>query len=62
MIKNAKSLYVYNVLHHNAYKLYSVYRSMQNTTIQISIKTKEALEKLGKKGQTYDEIIQELLT
>ena len=32
-----------------------------NTTIQISLDTKKALEKRGKKGDTYDDIIQELL-
>lgn len=31
------------------------------TTISVSRKTKDALEKLGKKGQTYDDVIQELL-
>lgn len=32
-----------------------------NTTIQISLDTKKGLEKRGKKGDTYDDIIQELL-
>jgi len=32
-----------------------------NTTIQISLETKKALEKLGKKGDTYNDIIQGLL-
>lgn len=34
---------------------------MGNTTIQISTETKEKLDERGKKGQTYDQIIQELL-
>lgn len=33
----------------------------ENTTIQISVDTKKELDKLGKKGDTYDQIIQELL-
>jgi hypothetical protein len=32
-----------------------------NTTISISLETKKALDKRGNKGDTYDEIIQELL-
>lgn len=35
--------------------------SMGNTTIQISTETKKKLDDRGKKGQTYDEILQELL-
>ena len=31
------------------------------TTIQISIETREELQKRGKKGDTYDDIIRELL-
>jgi len=31
------------------------------TTIQISIETREELQKRGKKGDTYDSIIKELL-
>jgi hypothetical protein len=35
---------------------------METTTIQVTVKTRDALEKRGKKGQTFDDIIQELLT
>lgn len=31
------------------------------TTIQVSKETREELKNLGKKGQTYDEIIQKLV-
>jgi predicted CopG family antitoxin len=31
------------------------------TTIQISTETKEELQKRGKKGDTYDDVIRELL-
>ena len=31
------------------------------TSIAVSVKTKDQLSALGKKGQTYDDIIQELL-
>lgn len=31
------------------------------TTISISLETKKALDKLGKKGDSYDDILQELL-
>ena len=34
---------------------------MQQTTIQISKETREKLKKVGRKGQTYDEIIENLL-
>ena len=34
---------------------------MQQTTIQISKETREKLKKVGRKGQTYDEIIEKLL-
>ena len=34
---------------------------MEFTTIAVSKKTKDELDKRGKKGDTYDEIIQELL-
>ncbi len=34
---------------------------MKNTTIAISEKTKEYLEMLGRKSQTYDDIIQDLI-
>jgi hypothetical protein len=30
------------------------------TTIQVSVETRELLKKLGRKGETYDEIISEL--
>jgi len=33
----------------------------KNTTIGITIKLKEELEKLGKKGDTYEDIIWRLL-
>jgi len=33
----------------------------ENTTIQISIKLKEELEKIGKKKDTYEDIIWRLL-
>ena len=33
----------------------------QTTTIQITLETKKTLEKLGKKGDTYDDIIKGLL-
>jgi len=34
---------------------------MANTTISITKETKEALLKLGKKGETYDSIIRRLI-
>ncbi len=34
---------------------------MSQTTIQISKETREKLKKLGRKGQTYDEIIKNLM-
>ena len=34
---------------------------MEMTTIAVSKETKTKLDKRGNKGQTYDEIIQELL-
>jgi len=34
---------------------------MEHTTIQISKDTQARLSKLGRKGETYDEIIQKLL-
>jgi predicted CopG family antitoxin len=34
---------------------------MEQTTIQISKETREKLKKVGRKGQTYDEIIENLL-
>jgi len=35
--------------------------SKQITTIQLSPKTRERLRELGKKGETYDEIINKLI-
>jgi len=32
-----------------------------NTTIQIKVETKKKLEQLGKKGDTYDQIINRLI-
>ena len=34
---------------------------MVQTTIQVSMETRERLKKIGSKGQTYDEIIGKLL-
>jgi len=34
---------------------------MKSTTIRIKTETKEKLESLGRKGQTYDEIVKKLL-
>ncbi len=34
---------------------------MEQTTIQISKATRERLKEVGRKGQTYDEIIEKLL-
>ncbi len=34
---------------------------MSQTTIQVSKETREKLKKLGSKGQTYDEIIKNLV-
>ncbi len=34
---------------------------MNHTTIQVSKETREKLKKLGRKGQTYDEVIENLL-
>ena len=34
---------------------------MEQTTIQISKETREKLKTVGRKGQTYDEIIENLL-
>lgn len=33
----------------------------ERSTIAVSFDTREELRKLGKKGQTYDELIQELI-
>jgi hypothetical protein len=45
---------------HSAHRNYSVY-SNHITTIQLSMKTKEKLKKLGKKGDTYEDIILRLI-
>lgn len=45
----------------NVYNGYNVYRSMEMTTIAVSKETKKKLDDRGNKGDTYDEIIQELL-
>mgnify|MGYP000385507591 CR=1 FL=1 len=34
---------------------------MKSTTIRLKTRTKEKLESLGKKGQTYDQIVKTLL-
>lgn len=34
---------------------------MNQTTIQVSKETRDKLKKLGRKGQTYDEVIENLL-
>jgi predicted CopG family antitoxin len=34
---------------------------MKTTTIAINVETKEQLKALGNKGQTYDELIEELI-
>lgn len=34
---------------------------MSQTTIQVSKETREKLKKLGRKGQTYEEIIENLM-
>ena len=34
---------------------------MSQTTIQVSKETRERLKKLGRKGQTYDEVIENLI-
>jgi hypothetical protein len=34
---------------------------MSETTIVISLKTREKLKEIGKKGQTYDQVIDTLL-
>lgn len=34
---------------------------MSQTTIQVSKETREKLKKLGRKGQTYDEVIKNLI-
>ena len=34
---------------------------MNQTTLQVSKETREKLKKLGRKGQTYDEVIENLL-
>ncbi len=34
---------------------------MTQTTIQVSTETREKLKELGKKGQTYDEVIEKLI-
>lgn len=34
---------------------------MNQTTIQVSRETREKLKRVGRKGQTYDDIIEELL-
>ncbi len=34
---------------------------MSQTTIQVSKETREKLKKLGRKGQTYDEVIENLI-
>lgn len=39
-----------------------VIHKMATTTIQLGSETREMLRAIGKKGQTYDEIIRELIT
>ncbi|EQB72930.1 MAG: DUF7557 family protein [Thermoplasmataceae archaeon] len=34
---------------------------MTQTTIQVSTETREKLKKLGRKGQTYEEVIENLI-
>jgi len=38
-----------------------IYVLQQSTTLRIRYKTKEALERLGKFGETHDDIIQRLI-
>jgi len=35
--------------------------TIEKTSIQVSVETKKKLDKLGKKGDTYDNIIKKLL-
>jgi len=34
---------------------------MEETTIRISVETRDKLKKIGRKGETYDDIIKRLL-
>lgn len=49
------------------FKRYSVYSTCGDqmgeeiTTIQVSTKTRDELKEIGKKGETYDEIVKNLL-
>jgi len=36
--------------------------NIKTTTIQVSIETRDELMSLGRKGETYDEIIKRLIT
>lgn len=46
---------------YNYYNSYSYGDFMTNTTISITAETKNALIKLGTKGETYDSIIKKLI-
>ena len=53
-----------NYKYYNDYNNYSNYKEcgkMGNTTISVNKETKNALLKLGSKGETYDSIIRKLL-
>jgi len=45
---------------YNGYNIYAVI-CMEETTIRITVETRDRLKKLGKKGETYDKIIRRLL-
>ena len=32
-----------------------------NTTIQVQVKTRESLKKIGRKGESYDDLVRRLL-
>ena len=53
-----------NYKYYNNYSNYNNYKEcdkMGNTTISVNKETKNALLKLGSKGETYDSIIRKLL-
>jgi predicted CopG family antitoxin len=44
------------------YKRYNSYKNVRRTTIAVSPEVKERLQRLGRKGESYDEILRRLLS
>jgi hypothetical protein len=64
MILNSNSQKPKNYKYYKDYNYYRYYKFgdfMTNTTIAITQETKNALLKLGSKGETYDSIIKKLI-